>query len=41
MPHMSQDVPQPVGYGCFPDCPLVNGVAQPVTASFILEKVSG
>ena len=26
------------GPGVFPDCPLVSGVAQPVTASFVLEK---
>ena len=35
----SDGVAQPEGYGCFPDCPLVNGVASPVTASFVLEKV--
>ena len=29
---------QPSGYG-FPDCPIVGGVASPVTASFLLAKV--
>lgn len=35
----SKDVPQPDGYGMFPDCPVNNGVAQPVEAKFVLAKI--
>jgi hypothetical protein len=34
----SKNVVQPDGFGCFPNCPFVNGVAQQVQASFVLEK---
>jgi|SRR5580692_3347070 hypothetical protein len=35
----SVGVPQPDGYGGFPDCPLVGGVAQPVVAKFKMMQV--
>lgn len=35
----SVGVEQPDGYGVFPDCPLVNGVASQVVAKFVLERI--
>jgi hypothetical protein len=34
----SAGIAQPQGYGCFPDCPFVNGVAQAVVATFLMAK---